>query len=340
MPEVKVSMYMRWYVGDYLQDTDHLSLDQHGAYSLLLMKMWQRDGFLPHDHDQLARLCRVSRDRWDKDLWPALVGFFLMAEGGTMFTQKRLLEELEAARTRCEAASEKGRRGAHTRWSGPGSHGGGNGPATGPGNSLANGEGNASANSTGMPPRARGRDPSATAPATEHEKNASANAPANAEANGTRIAGQGSGVRSEISPRLRARDRSGTCTGHDLLRWYAEERAKEIEGALPWQTPVSSAGKAETFAEQLGPDEVRDVRQTMQLHFRELKGGGGKAGALEDPTFGFGCWSAAFTRLREKLHGTVEPVARPAAGGRTGATDEAKAAVAKMTASYVARHGG
>lgn len=66
---------------------------------------------------------------------------------------------------------------------------------------------------------------------------------------------------------------------------------------------MSSDGKAETFAERLSPDEAADVRATMEIHFAELTAGEGKAGALENPTFGFGCWSGDFTRLREKLHG-------------------------------------
>lgn len=92
-------------------------------------------------------------------------------------------------------------------------------------------------------------------------------------------------------------------TGYDLLRIYGEIRADHVEGALPWDVPVSSDGKAETFAGRLSPEAVADVRPTMDLHFVELTGGEGKAGALEDPTFGFGCWCGGFTRLREKLHG-------------------------------------
>jgi hypothetical protein len=111
---------------------------------------------------------------------------------------------------------------------------------------------------------------------------------------------------------------------------------------LPWTVPTSSNGKATDFAEDLSADAVADVRPTMGLHFRELQAGSGPAGALEDPTYGFGCWTGAFTRLRERLHGAAAAPASRSPGRSTsgGATPEAKAAVAAMTANYVGRTGG
>jgi uncharacterized protein YdaU (DUF1376 family) len=327
--ETKVTMYMRWYVGDYLNDTDHLSLPEHGAYSLLLMKLWQRDGWLPLDHDQLARLCRVSREAWD-EIWPAVSGYFLVAEGGGFFTQKRLLEELEKAKMRCEVAARSGALGGRTRAAKA---------STQPGTRK-------------RPLKGRQSNRSSTAQATLEAPLEQPLSDAQATLQGSLKqtpkqpssrfqAGQGSGVRE--SPPARAPDprRRGTCTGYDLEQWYGEERAEAVEGALPWKTPRSTDGKAEEFAASLSPEEVADVRPTMKLHFAELKAGKGKAGALENPTFGFGCWRSDFTKLRERLHGKT-----PTAGAipvstlpRVGATDEAKAQVAAMIASLEARNG-
>ena len=100
--------------------------------------------------------------------------------------------------------------------------------------------------------------------------------------------------------------------GYDLLRLYGEIRSEHVEGALPWDSPVSSDGKAETFAERLSPEAAADVRSTMKLHFRELVAGEGKTGALENPTLGFGCWCGDFTRLREKLHSRSREPAKAA----------------------------
>jgi hypothetical protein len=106
---------------------------------------------------------------------------------------------------------------------------------------------------------------------------------------------------------------------------------------MPWQTPRESEGKASALARNLKPDEVRDIRKTMQLHFRELKAGIGKQGALENPTFGFGCWHADLTRLRERLRG-VAPIQSQA--NVAGATPEARAVIAEMANRYAQRTGG
>lgn len=112
----KVDVYMPWFVSDYLMDTADLDVQEHGAYSLLLMHMWKRGGRLPLDHDRLARLCRVGADRW-ASIWD-VIGHYFTEEDGCI-SQKRLSAELDRARKKKTDARDSGRKGASGRWGKP-----------------------------------------------------------------------------------------------------------------------------------------------------------------------------------------------------------------------------
>jgi uncharacterized protein YdaU (DUF1376 family) len=113
MPDPKVDVFMPWYVGDYLMATADLDIEEHGAYSLLLMHLWKRGGRLPLDHGRLARLCRVGADRW-AEIWEVIGRFFTAADGH--ITQKRLSAELTRAQQFRSDQAKKGRKGAGARW--------------------------------------------------------------------------------------------------------------------------------------------------------------------------------------------------------------------------------
>lgn len=72
--------FMQLYVSDYLGDTRHLSCEQHGAYLLLLMTMWNAGGSLPDDDRKLARIVCLSVKKW-KATRDDVLEFFEISEG-------------------------------------------------------------------------------------------------------------------------------------------------------------------------------------------------------------------------------------------------------------------
>ena len=88
----KTDVWMPIFIGDYLADTTHLTTQQHGAYMLLLMTAWKMEGKLPNDDDQLAAICKMSQEDWQKSK-RLLLAFFSVSD--SFLIQKRLLEEFE-----------------------------------------------------------------------------------------------------------------------------------------------------------------------------------------------------------------------------------------------------
>ena len=130
----KVETWMPLLVDKYLGDTTHLTTEQHGAYLLLLMALWKREGVLPAKEDQLASIARMPAAKW-KASREVLLEFFRPTEDGRGLTQKRLTEELLRARAHNDKKSEAGAKGAAKRWHK---------------DAAGDGTGNASANGTGM----------------------------------------------------------------------------------------------------------------------------------------------------------------------------------------------
>lgn len=55
---------MPFYPLEYLADTAHLTTREHGAYMLLIMNYWARQGPLPGDDKRLSAICRMTFQEW------------------------------------------------------------------------------------------------------------------------------------------------------------------------------------------------------------------------------------------------------------------------------------
>jgi uncharacterized protein YdaU (DUF1376 family) len=105
---------MPLFCGDYLKDTPDLSLEEHGAYLLLLMYTWANGCKpLPDDDDRLARRLRVTRERWQKKLRPVLEPLFDLTDG--TWRSHRLEKEWAYVQERIAHKREIGAKGGRPR---------------------------------------------------------------------------------------------------------------------------------------------------------------------------------------------------------------------------------
>ena len=108
----KPDVWMPFYPADYLADTAHLSLAEHGAYLLLILHYW-RTGPLPSDDERLARIVRATPRQWVKIRNQIATMFFV--EGDT-WRHRRIDSEIDLAASR--KAKQQARTAAATekRW--------------------------------------------------------------------------------------------------------------------------------------------------------------------------------------------------------------------------------
>jgi len=114
--------YFEKHIGDYLKDTSHLSLLEHGVYNRLFDVYYTREGGIPDD--QAARLIGArSRDERDA-LKSVLAEFFQLVDG----TWHQARCDAEIARYQDKQA--KAKRSAEARWGTPRSQSDGNANAS------------------------------------------------------------------------------------------------------------------------------------------------------------------------------------------------------------------
>lgn len=105
--------YMPWYPSDYKADTAHLTLEEHGAYRLLLDHLWLSGGSIQFDDKRLSRRLGVTPARFRK-IWSEIGEFFQLED--EQITHKRISSELKKAQEKVEKRTEVARRAAAKRW--------------------------------------------------------------------------------------------------------------------------------------------------------------------------------------------------------------------------------
>ncbi|MGH9493534.1 MAG: YdaU family protein [Candidatus Sulfotelmatobacter sp.] len=98
------------YPGDYLRDTAHLLLTEHGAYGLLLDHYYSTEGPLPASRDALYRICRAFTDAERAAVDSVLAQFFTLQSEG--YRNARADRELKKRAEKRRKLSDAGRR----RW--------------------------------------------------------------------------------------------------------------------------------------------------------------------------------------------------------------------------------
>lgn len=103
--------FMPLWVADFIGDTMDLDAKEVGAYLLLLMAMWGRDGYLPSDQKKLQRVARCGRD-WPR-IWVSIGHYF--TPHGDRITQGRLLKELQKVAAKREVNAQHGALGGRAK---------------------------------------------------------------------------------------------------------------------------------------------------------------------------------------------------------------------------------
>lgn len=101
-------------MGDYGRGTGHLSLQDHGAYTLLLDHYYSTRCPLPADIDSIRRICKAITESETESVSRVAGQFFPVGQDGLRHN-KRCDEEIATAKAYAEAQSMR----SHMRWQSP-----------------------------------------------------------------------------------------------------------------------------------------------------------------------------------------------------------------------------
>jgi uncharacterized protein YdaU (DUF1376 family) len=103
--------YYERYCGDYQRDTAHLSLAEHGAYTMLLDTYFSVEKPLPEDFSSLYRVCRAMTRLEQQAVKTVAEQFFPVSHDDGLRHNPRADREIARARPKIEAARINGRKG-------------------------------------------------------------------------------------------------------------------------------------------------------------------------------------------------------------------------------------
>ena len=107
-----MNFYKR-FMGDYAKDTAHLSLAEHGAYTLLLDHYYATEAPLPADYQALYRICRAFDKKEQQAVRSIADAYFPVVDGAR--ENKRATRQLDDDSKRVETARENGRKGGRPK---------------------------------------------------------------------------------------------------------------------------------------------------------------------------------------------------------------------------------
>jgi uncharacterized protein YdaU (DUF1376 family) len=103
--------YYERHLGDYARDAGHLTMLEHGAYTLLLDRHYTTEAGIPAD--QVYRICR-ARTRDERAAVDAVLAEFFTLEDGAHVNGRASREALKM-RSKVKAAQENGKRGGRPK---------------------------------------------------------------------------------------------------------------------------------------------------------------------------------------------------------------------------------
>ena len=103
--------YYPRHLGDYAKDTGHLSMLEHGAYTLLLDRYYSTDAAIPADQTYRLTRARSREERAAVD--SVLAEFFTLKE--SWWTNSRADKEIEKALVKIDAAQTNGKLGGRPK---------------------------------------------------------------------------------------------------------------------------------------------------------------------------------------------------------------------------------
>jgi uncharacterized protein YdaU (DUF1376 family) len=99
--------YYERHLGDYARDTAHLTMLEHGAYTLLMDRYYGTEAGIPAE--QAHRLARARSEQERAAVDTVLAEFFTLIDG--VWVKNRIEEEIAKAAAKREAAQENGKKG-------------------------------------------------------------------------------------------------------------------------------------------------------------------------------------------------------------------------------------